>query len=362
MSESMSKPAPVRVAATALHDFAATLFERAGLSAPHAANVAKALVWADLRGVGTHGVSRIPRYLDFITSGAMNPVPVMSIAIDAPAMVLLDADRAAGPVAMMHACTLAADRARVNGIGLVMVRGTTHTAALGFYTQHLARQGLAGVAIAASAPLMAYHGARAAGVSTAPLSLAVPGGPDRHAEPVLFDMATGIVSNGKLMQAKRLNEALQPGWALDAEGNATTDPQKATMPLPLGGPKGSGLALLIEMLASITTGAPILAEFLAGGEKRHRQNAWIIAVDVFRFSPETQFRADVARTVAAIRTLPVDAQIGAILMPGERGTREAEKRQRDGVPLPAKVAAELAAVAEKWQLELPWADGKPLHQ
>ena len=97
MSESMSKPAPVRVAATALHDFAATLFERAGLSAPHAANVAKALVWADLRGVGTHGVSRIPRYLDFITSGAMNPVPVMSIAIDAH-MVLLDADRAAGPV------------------------------------------------------------------------------------------------------------------------------------------------------------------------------------------------------------------------------------------------------------------------
>ena len=359
-----AKPGAIVVAAPALQSFAASLFERAGLCAPHAATVAEALVWADLRGVGTHGVSRLPRYLDFIAAGAMNPAPVMSIAIDAPAMLLLDADRAAGPVAMMHACALAADRARVNGIGLVMVRGTTHTAALGFYTQHLARQGLAAVAIAASAPLMAYHGARAAGVSTAPLSLAVPGGPDGNAEPVLFDMATGIVSNGKLMQAKRLNEALQPGWALDAEGNATTDPQQATTPLPLGGPKGSGLALLIEMLASITSGAPILAEILTGGEKRHRQNAWVIAVDVFRFSPEAQFRADVARTVAAIKALPIatnaghtvagDAQPGGILMPGERGAREAMKRQRDGVPLPAKVAIELATAAAKFGFSTPW--------
>ena len=295
------KPGPIRVAAPALRAFAATLFERAGLPPAHAATVAEVLVWADLRGVGTHGVSRIPRYLEFIASGAMNVAPVMSVAVDAPAVQVLDADRAAGPVAMTHACTLAAAKARTAGIGLVMVRGTTHTAALGYYTQSLAQQGMAGIAIAASYPLMAYHGARAAGVSTAPLSLAVPGGPDHNAEPVLFDMATGIVSMGKLMQAKRLNEALEPGWALDCDGNATTDPQQATIPLPLGGPKGSGLALLIEMLTGVTTGAPILVEFLTGGEKRQRQNAWVIAVDVFRFSPEAQFRADVARTVAAIK-------------------------------------------------------------
>ena len=349
-----AKAGTVRVAAGTLRSFAASLFERAGLSGAHAGTVAGVLVWADLRGVGTHGVSRIPRYLEFIASGAMNPAPAMAVAVDAPAMLLLDADRAAGPVALLHACVLAAARAQVNGIGLVMVRGTTHTAALGFYTQHLAKQGLAGVAIAASPPLMAYHGARAAGVSTAPLSLAVPGGPHRHAEPVLFDMATGIVSMGKLMQAKRLNEALQPGWALDAQGNATSDPQQATTPLPLGGPKGSGLALLIELLASVTSGAPILAEFLSGGAKRHRQNAWVIAVDIFRFSPEVQFRGDVARTVAAIKALPVDESIGEILMPGERGAREALKRQREGIPLPAKVAAELTSSAAKMGIATPW--------
>lgn len=234
-TQTPTRPAPLRVAAPALQNFIAALFERAGMSAPHAATVAQALVWANLRGVDTHGVARVARYLEFI--------------------------------------------------------------------------------------------------------------------------ATGIVSLGRLMQAKRLKETLAPGLALDAQGHPTTDGQAASIPLPLGGAKGSGLSLMIEMLTSLATGNPLIAEFFSGKPegKRHQQNALILAIDAFRFCPEVMFRADVARTIAALKALPPDPAAGGILMPGERGNTEMVRRRRDGIALPGAVVNDLAAAASKAGLTSPWA-------
>ena len=344
---------PVRIAAQDLRQFVAALFAQAGMSAAHAATVAEALVWANLRGVDTHGIARVPRYLEFIQTGIINPQPAMRVVTDTPAVLVLDADRAAGAVAMIDAADAAMTKAAAVGIGLAMVRGTTHTGSLGYYTERIARRGMTGLALTASIPNMAYHGALAAGVSTAPISIAVPGADDT---PIVLDMGTGIVSLGRLAQAKRMKEALAPGLALDAQGASTTDAQAASIPLPLGGAKGSGLALMIEMMSSLAVGNPLLAEFFSGkpGTKRHRQNALVIAIDAFRFCPEEVFRRDVARTVAALKALPADPQGGGVLMPGERGDLEAERRGRDGIPVPAGVAGDLAAAATKLGLVAPW--------
>jgi LDH2 family malate/lactate/ureidoglycolate dehydrogenase len=354
----MSAPAPSarRVAPAALRALVAALFEHAGMPASGAATVADALLWANLRGVDTHGVSRVPRYLEFIANGALNPRPEMRITSDSPAVQVLEADRAAGAIAMAHASDTALAKAKFAGIGLVLVRGTTHTGALGCFTESIARRGMTALALTASTPNMAYHGARAAGVSTAPVSIAVPGG-EPTADPIVLDMATGIVSLGRLVQAKRQNETLAPGLALDAAGNPTTDAQNAQIPLPLGGAKGSGLALMIEMLTSLAVGNPLIAEFFSDhpGARRHRQNALVLAIDVFRFCPEETFRRDVARTVAALKALPAADQTAAILMPGERGYQEAARRGRDGIPLPAGIARELAAAAATAGLPPPWA-------
>jgi ureidoglycolate dehydrogenase (NAD+) len=262
--------------------------------------------------------------------------------------VKLDADRAAGPVAMMRASELAIGKARSAGLGLALVRSTTHTAALGYYTQRGAREGMAMIAVSASVPNMAYHGARAAGVSTAPLSIAVPG----DAEPLALDMGSGVVSIGKLMQARRAGEALAPGLALDQEGNPTTDPHKAATPLPLGGAKGSGLALMIECLASLLSGNPILAEALEGtpAGTRHTQNALVIAIDVARFVALEMFRNEIRRLVRRLKALPAEA--GAeILMPGERGSRNAAKRATD-VPVAPAVLEELRSLARSLGVEV----------
>jgi len=157
-----------------LRALVAEIFVRAGMVEPHARTVAEVLVWAELRGMGSHGVMRVPRYVEWMRRGDLNGRPEIKHAANG-ATITVDADRAAGPVAMVQATELALAKARETGIAMALVRSTTHTGAIGYYTQLGAKSGMATVAITASVPNMAYHGARAAGVSTAPLSIAVPG-------------------------------------------------------------------------------------------------------------------------------------------------------------------------------------------
>jgi LDH2 family malate/lactate/ureidoglycolate dehydrogenase len=315
VSAAGQKP-PTIVGAEELKRFTKDVFVRMGMSEAHATTVAEVVVWANLRGVDS---------------------------TETAASVLIDADRAAGPVAMCAAMEAAARKARDVGVGLALVRATTHTAALGYYTQAAAREGMAAVALAGSIPNMAYHGALAAGVSTSPISIAVPGG---SRGPVVLDMATGIVSLGRLAQARRSGQPIPEGWALDNEGRPTTDPQQAEIPLPMGGPKGSGLALMIELLTSVLVSNPILADTVGKPAKgrRHRQNGLALALDVSRYGDPAAFGREVDRLIAALKALPHDAGV-EILMPGERGARAFEQRSREGIPVPRATCDELNALA-----------------
>jgi ureidoglycolate dehydrogenase (NAD+) len=340
------------IAADVLRGFATEVFVRAGMPERHARLVAEVLVWADLRGVGSHGVMRIPRYVAWLESGEMNRDPEMRVVTQTAASVLLEADRAPGPVAMMEGVTHALRKAKEAAVGLALVRGTTHTAALGYYTQAAAREGMAAIALSASAPNMAYHGARAAGVATGPISIAVPG----EAGPLVLDMASALVPFGKLAQAKKTGERLPAGAALDRAGNPTTDPAAAEIPLPMGGAKGSGLSLMIECLASLVAANPLVAPRLEGEARAraHRQNGMVIAIDPARFGDAAAFRGEVGRLARAIKGLPRAAEHAEILLPGERAARESEKRARDGIPLPPAVRNELSAVAKRLGVREPW--------
>ena len=326
-----------------LRAFVTDFFVHAGLSNAHAATIAEVMIWANLRGMDSHGVIRAPRYLEFIEQGWMSPTPNMRIAVDVPAAAMIDADKAGGPIAMCYGVEVALAKARAAGIGLALVRATTHTGALGYYARKLTEQGMLGIVTTGSVPHMAYHGARAAGVATSPLAIGVPG----ESAPMVLDMSMGVISAGKILQARRMGEALAPGAALDKAGNPTTDPTTASTPMPLGGPKGSGLGLLIECLTSLLVGNPILADELKKPTGRHRQNGFIIAIDVARFGALTDYRAEVARLAAAIHGLPVEPTIGEILLPGERGDRTARKRNAEGIPVPPALLADLNILATK---------------
>lgn len=343
----------ITVTATELRRFASSIFTRAGMTPQHADLVADVLVWADLRGMDTHGVSRIPLYLKLLANGDMNPHASIAVARDTAASVLIDGDRGAGPVVMMQAMAAAVAKARSAGIGMAFARRTTHTAALGYYTQAAAREGMAAIAMSASSPNMVYHGARAAGVSTSPLSIAVPGGADG---PIVLDLSTGVISLGRLMQAGKLGLAIPPGSAIDKAGNPTTDGKSAHVPLAMAGPKGSGLSLMIEFITGLITSNPLIAETLEGTSegKRHRQNGALIAIDISRYCDAETFACEARRLTAALKALPPDPAAGGIRMPGERGDLEYSERLNHGIPLAGALCSELKQAGDKLGVPAPF--------
>src|SRR5215813_6756458 len=182
-----------------LTTFAAAIFTAAGVPPEMAGAWAEALVWANLRGVDSHGVIRIPRYLDLLRRKSINANPDMRIERKDGAIVVLEADRAPGAVAMTRAMSEAVDRAREVHIGWCGARNITHSGAIGYFALQAAQAGMAGIVMSASGPMMAYPGARVAAVSSNPLAIAVPG---KNHRPYLLDMSTATVANGKILDAK----------------------------------------------------------------------------------------------------------------------------------------------------------------
>jgi ureidoglycolate dehydrogenase (NAD+) len=245
---------------------------------------------------------------------------------------------------MMKAARLAVDTARQYGVSIALVRETTHTGAVGRYPQWVAQQGCACVMMNGGPPFMAYHGTRTAHLGTSPIAIAVPSGDG--GDPLLLDLATSVVSNGRLQQAIRAGEQLPPGWALDREGKVTTDPTQASVILPLGGPKGSGLSFMFECLTGILAAAPVLTMYATPSTpRRHMQNAILIVLDIATFRPLADYRHDVGELTDMIRHLPLQQGFDETLMPGERGGRRAVERRQTGIPLPGPLWKQLQDIA-----------------
>jgi acetolactate synthase-1/2/3 large subunit len=344
-----ARSSKVRVSADDLRALVSGIFAARGVREPGADTMAGALVWANLRGIDSHGVSRVPRYLELFDKGESVPGAEPTVKRPRTAIAIVDAHAAPGPVAMNRAVAEAVSGARECGIGWASVRGTVHTGAIGYYTSQAAEAGMAAVGVVAGMPNMAYAGARGAAVATSPLSVAVPAG--RHPT-VLLDMATAVMALGRIAQLKAAGGELPPGAAVTVAGEPTTDPALAAIPLPVGGPKGSGMSLVFEMLASGLAANPIVPAYHSG-DRRHRQNAFILAVDVSAFGDPEAFASAVDDTIEAIKALPPADGAAEILMPGERGHRSERERRASGIPLGPKVWRELTEVAGSLGVSVP---------
>lgn len=342
----------IHLTKSALTDFAAAIFAAAGVEHDMAARWAEAVVWANLRGVDSHGVIRIPRYVDLLKKGSINPRPAMKIERRAGAVAVLDADRAPGAIGMARAMDEAIACAREVHIGWCAAKQITHAGAVGYFALQAARAGMAGIVMTASGPLMAYHGARVAGVSTNPIAIAVPG---KKRRPLVLDMSTSTVANGKVLAARDKGTPVPLGWGLDAEGRDTTDPKKIATLTPLGGPKGSGLSLMIECLASIAVGSPLISLALLSGGLAEDPflNGVAIAIDLAAIGDLDTFTAEVDRLGDAITSLPRAANVDRILLPGERGDAILAERETSGIPVPAGTWKRLVAAAEGLGVKAP---------
>lgn len=340
----------IRIAHDRLADFAAALLTGAGVGPTEAKIWADVLVWANLRGVDSHGVLRIPAYVQWIDDGTINPTPDMRIRSRSGAAAVLEGDRAPGPVAMVRAMDEAVDIARDVHVGWCAARDIGHCGAVGYFALRAAEAGMAGIVLSASIPLMAYHGGRVAGVSSNPIAIAVPAEGRR---PLVIDASTANVSLGKILAARDRGEAIPEGWGIDADGDDTTDPREVATLLPMGGAKGSGLSMLIECLTSLAVDNPVIEPSLSGELKGLRINGTAIAVDLAAFGDVGLFRKQAAALADTVTALPRAAGVDRIYAPGERGDAVLDERKAGGIPVPAGTWDRLTATADRFGVMLP---------
>jgi len=346
----------LRVSGESLQDFTQEVFVRVGLPIEDAKIVAKVLIWANLRGVDSHGVQRVPQYLERVGNGLMNAQPNIRIVGETSATVLIEADRALGPVVTTFAMEQVIGKARNTGVGWGFVRNTTHQGAIGYYSFMAAEKAMAGICWVCSLPNMAPYGARAGGVDNSPIAIGIP---SKHGRPLILDIATSVAAAGKLQVAIDRSEMIPIGWALDTQGNPTTDPQCAAILLPVGGHKGYGLAFMLECLTSLMVGNPIalptlLTEEIAPPAGSHTdQNSVVIAINIGSFTNVERYKQHVDNFVDVLKALPKAKGFDEIFVPGEIEDRVYEKRSQHGIPLPQGTVRKLRDVAQQLNIRLP---------
>jgi len=317
-----------------------------------AALVADSLVQADLWGHQSHGMLRLPWYARRIQSGAMRAVTTPTVAVDAGAVAVIDGHDGIGQALAGRAAREAIERAGRHGIGAVAVRNSNHFgAAMYFSLMGPARSCVMLVATNASAA-MAPWGGREKRIGTNPWSIAAPAG--RH-PPLVLDIANTAVARGKIHLARQRGQPIQPGWAINAAGEPTTDAAEAIagVLLPMAGHKGYGIAVMMDVLAGVLSGSSFGADVGGPYEAGRRSGCGhlVIALDIATFIPRAEFDQRMECLIDRLKATPLAAGASEVLMPGEPEARCAQENRRRGLELPAQTRADLQALGQ--ELGLP---------
>jgi len=339
------RPCP-RVEIHQLARYCSAVFAAAGVEAREAAEVAHALVWAEAKGVVSHGLRLLPIYVRRFQAGLVrSPAPLRPVR-EGPCWVVLDGGAGFGPVLGTLAVDEVARRARSGGLGAVWVRNATHFGAAGYYAWQIASLGMIGCALCNAAPAMTVWGAREVSIGTNPIALAAPGG---DGTPVLLDIATSVVSRQTVNLARERGTRIPLGWALDAEGRPTDLPERAAMLLPFGAYKGSGLAIFVEILCGLVGGACSrheIGRLAYDFDRPEGVGHFYLAIDLGQVSELTSYRQRMRQMMQAIHDLRPAEGVDRVLLPGEREFATEAMHLRDGLPLDPSVAEQVFAVGD----------------
>lgn len=321
----------------ALREICAELFEKSGVPREDAEIISEVLLVTEMRGVKSHGLMRVERYVDCLLSGGIKPRADIRIEKDSPSRALMDGGGGPGIVISYRAMNLAIEKAGKTGIGMVCVKNSHHFGAAGYYTMMCAEKNMAGIAMSNADPLMAVTGGASRTIGNNPFSYAVPAG---KYGAVMLDIAMSQVADGKIQIAKKLNQRVPEGSFLDSGGRPSTDPDdyfNGGVLLPFGGHKGYGLALMVECLAGVLSGAAVTKEVKAWNEepgKSGNTGHFFLAVDIEDIMPSEDFKARMVELVEEMLAAPRAENAGRILYPGQLELeREREARAVGAVEL-----------------------------
>ncbi len=335
--------------------FAQALFEAAGVAPEHAALVADSLVAADLRGVESHGVQMAPPYLDRMTSGDISMTATGHVVSENGPCLVYDGEHGIGQV-ISAICVEHANRlARQHGIGLVIARESSHFGAAAYWAQRISDQGFIGIVMCDASPSIAPWQSKQPILGTNPICMSVP---SSGKGAWLLDMATTTVARGKIFTAALAGqEEIPPGWAMDKRGVPTTSTKEAIegLVMPLGGYKGSGLAVMVEILCAVLSGGGMLTDLGGIGipGRPLRANQLFMAIDVARFLPLDEFQRRMERLVTEIKSAEPAFGYTEVLVAGDPEWRKEAERLRTGIPVPREVWRRISAWAERLGVPVP---------
>jgi ureidoglycolate dehydrogenase (NAD+) len=338
-----------KVKYSTLHQFVAEAFRRVGVPDADASVTADVLATTDAWGVFTHGSKNVRGYLRRLKAGGLRAGGQPRLAAEGPAWGIVDGDSALGMVTSVFAMETAIAKARACGMAYVGVRNSCHFGAAGYYAWLAARQGLIGVSMANDIPSVAAPGSRGGVTGSNPISYAVPAG--RH-PPLLLDMSIATVAGGKVYAARTRGERIPDTWLIGADGKPTTDPSgypDAGALQPAAGHKGYGLALLIETLSGILSGAAFTWRvgtwMWDDGTKPTNHGAAFLAIDTNAVMPAAEFARRMEALVDEIHAAPRADGVERLYVPGEMEWERHGRAMTEGIPLPPDVVASLEEAA-----------------
>jgi LDH2 family malate/lactate/ureidoglycolate dehydrogenase len=344
-----------RTPAGEIHRFVREAFLRVGLPGDDAEIVAALMTRADLTGADAHGIFRLPQYIARIEEGGVARKPEITVERTAPATALVDGGNGMGHLVISRAVDTAIEIAAESGVAWVGARRSNHAGPAALYVEKPVARGMIAIySVVASANHMPIWGGSEALLGTNPIAFGVPAGEE---PPIVLDIATSVTSYGTVKNHVLNNEALEEGWMVNREtGLPITDP--ADVPkgvlLPIGGYKGSGICLLMGLLGGPLNRAAFgrdVVDFNADANSETNTGHFLIVLDVSRFLPLAEFKADIDRHIRDLRGSRLMPGHDRIRIPGEGRVERIAERSRDGVPLSLALVGKLDELARRLEIK-----------
>jgi LDH2 family malate/lactate/ureidoglycolate dehydrogenase len=343
-----------RVAADRIRHFIHDALVTIGVPAQDAAVVADLMVRADAFGSDAHGIFRLPHYIARIRGGALNLHPHITVVAETPGTALIDGDNALGHLVMNAAAQTALGKAAACGIAWVGAFNSNHAGAGAVYTRMALEHDMVGIyGAVASGNAMAPFGGSDLLLGTNPISIAIP---TSRGAPVVLDMATTVASNGKIKHAALRGESIPEGWVLDWEGNSITEPRRTGEGslAPAGGPKGSGLSLVLGLLAGSLNGARMGSAVVNFNTDLHaatNTGHFICMLSLSAFGDAEEIKERMSTVADEIRSSAPLVPNGTVRVPGDESARKLAENSSNGVFLPDELIESLNSLSR--ELGLP---------
>jgi LDH2 family malate/lactate/ureidoglycolate dehydrogenase len=342
-----------RIPADKLIAFGEGVFRNAGVPGEDAKTAAEILVEANLRGVDTHGIYLSNLYARRLKKGLINPTPRFRFQKKRAGVGILDADFSLGQLATLEASRKAVELARNAGVGIVAVKHSNHFGAAAYYGEYCARQDCIGLVMSDGECDVIPFGGREKFLGTNPLCCCIPAGTHPW---FCMDMATSEVAFGKVRAAAEAGKAIPSNWAVDRDGRPVTDATKAFAVVPMSGPKGYAIGLMIEILSSRFTGMPYGAHIIRkfdDWEHKAFMGHYVQAIDIAAFCPAEEFKRGMDELFEDLKRQPKAPGVDEILIPGEPEWRTKKRREREGCPIRDEDVQLLRQLGEDFGVPFP---------